>query len=93
MTKLTLSEHVANLAAQTEQLRESVNGLRADLQRRNELTGQRLAGLEKCSDDHEARLREATTGVTQFKVWSGLASGGTGILSIIAFIKSFLGAP
>ncbi|MCK4815664.1 hypothetical protein KA005_07840, partial [bacterium] len=32
----------------------------------------RLNYLEKQVEDHEARLREATEGVTQFKVRSGL---------------------
>ncbi len=93
MSGITLSERVANLSAQIEALRESVNGLRADVQRRNELSEQRLNELEKCRDDHELRLREASQGVTQLKVWSGLSSGGTGILSIIAMLKSFLGSP
>jgi hypothetical protein len=34
-----------------------------------------------------------TDGVTQFKVFSGLASGGSGIMALAAFIRSFLGAP
>ena len=51
----------------------------------------RLNYLEKQVEDHEARLRAATEGVTQFKVRSGLTSDGSGILSILAFLKSYLG--
>ncbi len=48
----------------------------------------RLNHLEKQVEDHEERLREATEGVTQFKVRSGLTSAGSGSLSILAFLKS-----
>ena len=51
----------------------------------------RLNNLEKQGDDHEARIREATEGVTQFKVRSGLTSAGSGILSVLAFLKSYIG--
>ena len=56
-----------------------------------ELIEHRLHYLEKQGEDHEARLRAATEGVTQFKVRSGLTSAGSGILSILAFLKSYLG--
>jgi len=42
-----------------------------------ELVDQRLYSLEKEVDDHEARLRQVSEGVTQFKTWSGLAVGGS----------------
>ena len=54
-----------------------------------ELIEHRLNYLEKQGDDHEARIRAATDGVTQFKVRSGLTSAGSGILSIMAMVKSF----
>ena len=56
-----------------------------------EMLEHRLNYLEKQGEDHEARLREATEGVTQFKVRSGLTSAGSGILSILAILKSYLG--
>lgn len=43
----------------------------------------------KALDDHEIRLRANTDGVTTFKVWSGLASGGGLIGAIIALFKAF----
>jgi hypothetical protein len=49
-----------------------------------EMINHRLNYLEKQVEDHETRLREATEGVTQFKVRSGLTSAGSGILSILA---------
>jgi len=49
----------------------------------------RINSLEKQIQDHETRIRTATEGVTQFKLFYGLASGGSSIMSIIALIKSF----
>lgn len=40
-------------------------------------------------DDHEQRIRAATEGVTTFKVWSGLAAGGSSLVAIVSLIKSF----
>jgi hypothetical protein len=51
----------------------------------------RLNYIEKQGEDHEARIRAGTEGVTQFKVRSGLTSEGSGILSILAILKYFLG--
>ncbi len=56
------------------------------------LIEQRLVRLDAQVADHEARLRIATEGVTQFKLFSGLASGGSGIMSLVAIIKAFLGS-
>ena len=52
---------------------------------------QRLAMLEAQVRDHETRLRSATEGVTQFKLFAGLASGGSGLMSLAAILKAFLG--
>ena len=51
----------------------------------------RLNCLEKQGEDHEERIRAASEGVTPLTVRSGLTSAGSGILSIMAIIKSFLG--
>jgi hypothetical protein len=45
----------------------------------------RLDKIDKCIDDHELRIRTATEGVTQFKFFSG----GSGLLSLVAFISHF----
>jgi hypothetical protein len=56
-----------------------------------ELLEHRFYYLEREVEDHEKRIRVATEGVTQFKVRSGLTSAGSGLLSIMAILKSFLG--
>ena len=79
-----------------EQFRHMVDVMDAKLDRielnqehLKELIEHRLNYLEKQGEDHEMRIRAATDGVTQFKVRSGLTSAGSGILSIMAMVKSF----
>jgi hypothetical protein len=59
---------------------EKTTGLRSD-----------LAALRTAVNDHETRIRAATDGITVFKTWSGLASSGSTVMSIVALVKSFLG--
>ena len=82
----------------TEQLRHANNllqgqirTLEARLAHQQAMNNQRLAILEEQIRDHETRIRAATEGVTQFKLFSGLASGGSGLMSLVAIIKAFLG--
>lgn len=75
----------------TNLLRTDLRELSLTLQHAIELNQVRLATLEKQADDHELRLRAASEGVTQFKVWSGLTAGGSGLVSLIALIKTFWG--
>ena len=82
----------------TEQLRHANNLLQAKLQtlaarlaHQQAMNEQRLGVLEAQICDHETRIRTATEGVTQFKLFSGLASGGSGLMSLVAILKSFLG--
>jgi hypothetical protein len=82
-----------------EQLRHTIDLLRAELDQlaadqrhADQLAGQRLSALEATTQDHESRIRLLTDGVTQFKVWSGLASGGSSLFSILALLRAFLGA-
>ena len=56
-----------------------------------ELIEHRLHYLEKQGEDHEERIRDATEGLTQFKVRSGFTSVVSGILSILAMVKAFFG--
>lgn len=58
---------------------------------RMEVMEQRLKYLENQQADQEARLRSATEGVTQFKIVSGLASGSSSLMALVAIIKAFLG--
>ena len=83
----------------TEQLRHANNmmqaqikALEARLSHQQGMNQQRLAILEEQIRDHEIRIRTATEGVTQFKLFSGLASGGSGLMSLVAILKAFLGA-
>jgi len=80
-----------------EQLGRAIDHIEADLKEvrsllvhQGEMTEQRLAMLETLCADHEDRLREAHTGVTQFKVWAGLTSGSSGLVSLFALLRSFL---
>ena len=59
-----------------------------DLQ--NRLYEGQIADLKKQVEDHEARIRAATDGVTQFKTWSTLISGGSLVASIAAILKAFI---
>jgi len=70
-----------------EQFSHAIDLLKAE----QKLINSRLDRLELDSTDHEQRLRSATDGVTQFKVWSGLAAGGSGIVSLIALLRTFFG--
>lgn len=82
----------------TEQLRHAnallqaqIRTLEARLAHQQAMNHQRLVTLEDQIRDHETRIRAATEGVTQFKLFSGLASGGSGLMSLVALIKTFLG--
>jgi multidrug resistance efflux pump len=77
-----------------EQLRHTIDLLRAEIEtlqreqaHQRALIEQRLANLESAADDHENRLRSVTDGVISFKVWSGLASGGSSLVSLAALLK------
>lgn len=70
-------------------LRGEIALLRQDLEHERELSNRRLSMLEKANDDHESRLRSATEGVTQFRMWAGLSSGGSLIASVVALLRSF----
>jgi hypothetical protein len=81
-----------------EQLRHASNLLSAQIQsleakvvHQSALTHQRLMMLEEQLRDHETRIRAATEGVTQFKLFAGLTSGGSGLMSLVAILKAFFG--
>lgn len=71
--------------------RASLQALEAELKHQRELANHRLELLEQAARDHETRIRAATDGVTQFKVWSGLATGGSWIVSAMALLKAWFG--
>ncbi len=70
-----------------EQISHLVDLLRLE----NKMLSQRLEVLEKEVADHETRIRAATEGVVQFRMWSGLASAGSSVMSLLALLRAFLG--
>lgn len=67
-----------------------IDALEEKFRRTEEINAHRLAELASSIKDHGTRIRAATQGVTQFKLFSGLTSGGSGIMSLVALIKAFL---
>jgi uncharacterized protein YecA (UPF0149 family) len=76
----------SNLAAlETEQKHQKeINELQKQL-----YEGQ-IDDLKTQVADHEARIRAATDGVTQFKTWSTIITGGSLVASIAAILKAFI---
>jgi hypothetical protein len=79
----------AKLQHTIDLIRNEIDGVKTLQLHYEEFTDHRLARLEEDVRDHEQRLREATDGVTQFKTFHTLASGGSSFLSFLALIKSF----
>ena len=82
----------------TEQLQHAIHllegqirTLEARMAHQQAMNHQRLLILEEQIRDHESRIRTATEGVTQFKLFSGIASGGSGLMSLVAILRAFLG--
>lgn len=71
-------------------LRAEIAGLRSDIAHLGEISNRRLDGLEKSQADMETRLRAATDGVAQFKVWSGLSNGASSLISLFALFRTFM---
>ncbi len=75
-----------NLSARLDRLEQSI-------QHNRDLTGEQISSLRQsitdlrsiCAD-HEARIRSNTDAATGFRLWTG----GAGIASLIALVKSFL---
>jgi chaperonin cofactor prefoldin len=72
-------------------LQNRIDALTDRLTHSEELTNLRLQTLEKQGNDHETRLRVVGDGVVQFKLYSGLVSGGSSIVAIVSFVKAFFG--
>ena len=81
----------ARLGRIVDRLQDDLREIREELHHQNELGEQRLLHLEAASDDHEQRLRETHTAVTQLRTWAGISSGSSGLLSIAALLRSFFG--
>jgi hypothetical protein len=81
-----------------EQLNHTIDLLRAELEAARQaqqhdraLADHRLKVLEEQVRDHEERIRATTDGVVQFKVWSGLATAGSWVVSAMAFLRALFG--
>jgi len=72
-------------------LRAELDGVQSELEHTRALQDHRLEGLESASLDHEARLRAVQEGVTTSRVWAGLLSGGSGLVSLLALLRALLG--
>ena len=73
-----------------ESIRRELKLMRAEMNHSRELSERRLSAIEKICEDHESRLRDVATGVTQFRFWSSVSSGGSTAMSILALLKSFI---
>jgi len=82
--ELALESEIALLKAELRRVEDGQKHL-------VEMTDTRVRRLEGQTEDHENRIRAATDGVTQFKVWSGLISGGSSLVSVVALVKAWLG--
>lgn len=74
-----------------ESIRGELKLIRAELEHNRELHERRLTSIEKICEDHETRLRDVATGVTQFRFWSTVTSGGSTAMSLLALVKGFMG--
>ena len=73
-----------------ESIRGELKLMHAELQHNRELSERRLSAVEKICEDHEDRLRDVAAGVTQFRFWSSISSGGSTAMSLLALLKSFI---
>jgi hypothetical protein len=82
-----LAERLGHLV---DLLRGDMEKLRHELAYEHTLVEQHLGQLETMARDHEQRLRQVNDGVVQFKVWAGLASGGSVLASLAALLRAFI---
>lgn len=73
-----------------ESIRSELKLIRSEIAHNTQLLEQRLDAIEKDLEDHEMRLRSVTEGVTQFRFWASLGSGGSLLASLTALVKSCL---
>ena len=93
---------VALIAEQLARMRDNIEArferLEAATAHRQALDAERwganrreLDSLHDVLADHERRLRDVRDGVTSYRTWSTLTSGGSVLTSLVAFIKAFFG--
>ena len=74
-----------------DRLQDDLREMREELRHYHQLNEARLERLEAQSSDHETRLRDTHTAVTQLRTWAGVSSGSSGLLSIAVLLRSFFG--
>ena len=71
-----------------ENIRGEIKLIRAELEHNRKITEHRLNAIESICSDHENRLRDVSAGVTQFRFWSSVTSGGSTAMSLLALLRS-----
>lgn len=86
------------LARLRDQLEARLDRLEAAQAHQRALDDERWSALRRELDrlhaedaDHEGRLRDAAQGVTSFRTWIALTSGGSVLAAAAALLKAFLG--
>lgn len=74
-----------------DRMQSELQEIRALLKHSQALSEQRFAALEESQHDHEQRLREVQTGVTQFKTWGSVLGGSSGLMALASLLRSFFG--
>ncbi len=81
---------IEDCKAMLESIRGEIGLMREELRHTREFCEHRLTAIENVCADHETRLRDAAAGVTQFRFWSSVTSGGSTAMSLLALLKSFI---
>lgn len=83
----------ASLCARIQMLEAELAAYKLLENERSSNLKENVADLKKVADDHESRIRTIGEATTKNQVVLGLASGGSGLVSIIALLKAWLGGP
>jgi predicted RNase H-like nuclease (RuvC/YqgF family) len=88
---------IEQLARMKDQINARIDRMEETIKHQAQLQDTRLVSvtgeiqsLRKMLDDHETRIRSVNDGVTSFKVFSGLASGGSSVLSVVSLLRALL---
>ena len=74
--------------APVDLLQAEMDALRKQAEYERAILELRVASLERSREDHETHIRSIQDGVTSFKVWSSLANGGAGLVSLAALLRT-----
>ena len=85
---------IAQLRHTVEMLRAENNQIKTQMEHNREMWQHRISELERQSQDFETRIREATAGTEQFKMYLRLVGAGAGggvALGGLALLSQVLG--